>query len=403
MATATENQTQSQRRIDSDGASESSAPRESNGVARRFVMLVTVVAILAALAYGATRLMGSNDADIGPVLSTYEVQPNELLITVTEDGNVESASNIEVKCEVAGGSSILWIVTDGEDVKQGDKIVELDSSTLEDEINAQKITYNKAKSTVIQAQKDYDVAQISVEEYLEGTFKKELQDAETLITIAEENLRSSKNSLEYSERMFQRGYISSLELESQQFAVRRAQLELDSANTAMEVLEKFTKVKTMTELKSTVETAEANLESEQAAFELEEGKLKRLETQIENCTILAPQGGMVVYANEGGGRFGQQSATIEEGATVRDRQTILRLPDLAQMQVKVKVHETKVEDLRSDMRARVSIQGRDYQGTVISIANQPEATSFFQGNVKEYATIVKIDGQPEGLRPGMTA
>ena len=407
MATATDNQTQSQtqsqRRIDSGGASNSPAPRQSNGLARRFVILAVVVAILAALAYGATQLLGSSDGDTGPVLSTYEVQPNELLITVTEDGKVESASNIEVKCEVAGGSSILWIVTDGENVKEGDKIVELDSSALEDEINGQKITYNKAKSTLIQAQKDFDVAKISVEEYLQGTFKKEIQDAETLITIAEENLRSSKNSLEYSERMFQRGYISSLELESQQFAVQRAQLELDSANTGKEVLEKFTRVKTLEELRSAVETAEANLESEQAAFELEKGKLDRLETQLENCTIFAPQDGMVVYANEGGGRFGQQTAAVEEGAAVRDRQTILRLPDLSQMQVKVNVHETKVEDLQRDMRARVSIQGRDYQGTVVSIANQPEATSFFQGNVKEYATIVKIDGQPEGLRPGMTA
>ena len=37
------------------------------------------------------------------------------------------------------------------------------------------------------------------------------------------------------------------------------------------------------------------------------------------------------------------------------------------------------------------------------MASQPEPTGFFSANVKEYATIVRIDGQPEGLRPGMTA
>ncbi|OHB76430.1 MAG: hypothetical protein A2W31_13995, partial [Planctomycetes bacterium RBG_16_64_10] len=276
------------------------------------------------------------------------------------------------------------------------------SAALEDEINAQKIAYNKARSSFIQAQKDYEVAQISVKEFEEGTFKKDLEDAQTQIVIAEENLRSSQNTLDYTERMFQRGYVSELELEGQQFAVKRAQLELDAANTAKEVLEKFTKVKTLVDLQSKVETAKAALESEQASFELEEGKLRRVETQLTHCTIVAPQDGMVVYANEHS-RFGQQSVTVEEGAAVRDRQTILRLPDLAQMQVNVKVHETKVDELRAGMPARINIQGQQFQGAITSIGNQPEATSWFSGNVKEYSTLVKIQDTAKGLRPGLTA
>src|SRR4029079_3587147 len=116
-----------------------------------------------------------------------------------------------------------------------------------------------------------------------------------------------------------------------------------SAKTAKDVLEKFTKAKTMEDLQSKVATAQARLESEKASFALEESKLKRLEGQKEICTIKAPQSGMVVYANDmgGGGRMpGGQQVTIEEGAAVRERQTILRLPDLSQMQVKVLVHES---------------------------------------------------------------
>ena len=88
---------------------------------------------------------------------------------------------------------------------------------------------------------------------------------------------------------------------------------------------------------------------------------------------------------------------------MRDHQTILRLPDLSQMQVKVRIHETRVGDLKPGMQVRLNIQGRQYHGQVASIANQPEPTDFFRGNVKEYGAIVKINGQPKGLRPGMTA
>ena len=204
--------------------------------------------------------------------------------------------------------------------------------------------------------------------------------------------------------MFRKGYVSSNELDAQKFAVQRAQLELASAETAKTVLEQFTKAKKLEELQSQADIAEARKDSEEAAFALEESRLERLEAQKENCIITAPQSGMIVYANDRGSRFGGgQGASIEEGATVRERQNIIRLPDLSKMQVKVNVHESKVEELQAGMPASIVVQGQKYRGVVESIANQPEQTSWFQGNVKEYATIVKIDGDAEGLKPGMTS
>ncbi|MBB74752.1 MAG: hypothetical protein CMJ75_09585 [Planctomycetaceae bacterium] len=331
----------------------------------------------------------------------FKAVKGPLTVTVTEDGNVESGNNVTIKCRVEGGASILEIVEDGAIVSEGDQLVKLDDSSITDNINAQKIAMGKAESAKISAEAKVKVAQINVEEYLK-IFEKDLKDQESNIVIAEENLRSSQNSLEYSERMFQRGYISQLELESSQFAVRRSDLELTSAKTAKEVMEMYTKQKTLTDLESQVAIAETGLKSELAAYELELSKLKRLEDQLENCLIVAPSDGMVVYANKQG-RFGSQGVQIEEGSNVRQLQDILWLPDLDNMQVKVKVHETKVEDLKVGMRAAILIQGNQLQGQVERISNQPESTSWFQGNIKEYATIVKIDGAPGDLKPGMTA
>ncbi len=372
---------------------------------RRLLVWLIVLGLLGGGAYAASQYL----LRTGPVAAErallYTAPRGDLLITVVEDGNVESANNVEIKCQVAGGSAILWIIPDGSEVKAGDKLVELDKAQLEEQINQQRITYEKARSAVTQAEKEFAVAEISVREYLEGTFKKELQDAEAQITIALENLRSAQNTLAYTERMFRKGYVSSLDLESAQFAVQRAQLELDSARTAKEVLEKFTKTKTLEDLQSKVETARAKMESEKAAFALEEARLKRLEAQIANCVITSPADGMVVWANDPSrGRFGgQQGPQIEEGAQVRERQTILRIPDLTKMQVKVAVHESKVEMVKRGMPARIKIQDRVLQGVVESVANQPEPTSFFSASVKEYATIVRILGEASGLKPGMTA
>jgi multidrug efflux pump subunit AcrA (membrane-fusion protein) len=122
---------------------------------------------------------------------------------------------------------------------------------------------------------------------------------------------------------------------------------------------------------------------------------------------------MVVYANEQDHRGGSQQAQIEEGAAVRERQTILRLPDLAQMQVKVNVHESSVETLAAALRAaeradvplpaELEIQNLKLSGRLLSIANQPAPIDFRTGNLKQYPAIVAIDGEQAGLRPGMTA
>ena len=377
--------------------------RPRRGWAKVAVFVIMLAVISGVVYFG--NILGASDQARGtsdePVKKPVR---GELLITVVEDGNMESASNEDVKCQVAGGSSILWIVPDGEYVNEGDKIVELDSSSLEDQISSQKNVFNAAKATLIQAQQDYEVALISVREYEEGTYKKDLQDHDKEITISQENLRSAESALEHAQMMFRKGYVSSNELDAQKFAVQRAELELASAETAKKVLEEFTKAKKLEELKSQADIAEARKDSEEAAFALEESRLNKLEAQKENCIIMAPQSGMIVYANERGSRFGGgQGAQIEEGASVRERQTMVRLPDLSKMQVKVNVHESKVEELQAGMPATIVVQGQKYRGVVQSIANQPEQTSWFQGNVKEYATIVKIDGDAEGLKPGMTS
>ena len=291
---------------DGEGSGKSarkSPPRQGSWVTRSMVGLV-VVAILGGAAWGAVQLMANRtDKKVSDVL-TATVERGELVVTVTEDGSVESAVNIDIKCEVAGGTSILWIVEDGTEVKKGEKIIQLDSAALEESINQQRIATEKARAAKIQAEKDYASAKLAVEEYLQGTFLQSVQDQDAKITIAEENLRSAQNALEHSQRMFRKGYISVLDLESQKFQVQRAQLELESAHTTKDVLVKFTKLKTTQELESKRDSAEARMRSEAASFDLEESRLKRLETQLEKCVLVAPADGMAVYANEQGARFG---------------------------------------------------------------------------------------------------
>ena len=366
------------------------------------VGLLVLIMLIAGGAFAWTALNGGDESAGKDGVLIYSVAREDILVTVTEDGNVESAVNVDVKCLVSGGSTILWIIEDGTTVKVGDEIVRLDTSNIEDQLSSQKMNFENADAARIQATEDYEAAKLAVNEYSEGTFVEELKQAEAGIRIAQENLRSAENLLVFTKKMVRKGFATSLQREADQFAVERAMLELEAAETRKKVLVDFTKQKMLKDLESAREAAAAQSRANQASFDLEQSRLERLQKQLDSCVIKAPQNGMVVYANSRS-RRGSQNIEIEEGASVRERQTIIRLPDLYQMQVKVTVHESKIDQLKRGMPARIVIQDVEYKGHVVSVANQPEPTSWFSANVKEYATTVAIEGEAKTLRPGMTA
>lgn len=372
-------------------------------VAVKWLVAFCLLGVSAWVAYGFVPI---SSVDLYRGVLTVPVKRGDLLITVVEDGNLESAKNLDLKCQVPGSQTILEIVTDGSHVKQGDLLVRLDSSMLEDAILSQQIVQARSEAAKITAEKTFAAAKISVEEYREGTFVQAVEQLQATITMAKQNMSSAENMLFHSKRMYSFGYVSELDVESKEFALEQARLNLGVAELKKDVLQKFTRAKMLEDLISKRDSAEALMKSQQAAAQQESSKLKRLEDNLDKCVIRAPYDGMVVYANDmSGGRRGrdQGGPKIELGAQVRQFQAILRMPDIKHMQVKVLVHETKVDQLRRGQRARIVVQDRDFQGEVVSIANQPEAASRQSENVKEYATIVAMDGEPEGLKPGMTA
>lgn len=365
----------------------------------RLLMVVAIAAGgVAAYPWLKPYIGGADESTALDTMPSFTVQPGPLVISVTEDGSLVSDENVDITCGVAGGATIVSLVADGAQVTEGMELVRLDSSTIQENVSAQKIAYEKARAAMIQAEKDHAAAVIAVEEYTEGTFKKELRMAESNVTAATERLQATRNTLSYGERMFRKGYITPQQLEAQKSAVDRAELDLGTAEIALDVLTRFTKPKMITELESVRDAAAARLDSEQASLDLEKAKLDRLTAQLEQCTIVAPKDGLVIYAN---GRNRDREAEIKEGAMVRERQVILQLPDLTKMRADVEVHEAKVDKIRIGMKAKIRVQDREFDGTVTAVANRPESNWF--STAKKYVVQVTIDGSTEKLRPGFTA
>jgi len=331
-------------------------------------------------------------------LPAYSVERGDLTISVTEDGSMVSDENVDVVCGVAGGGTVIWLIDDGARVTEGTELVRLDSSKLSEDVSAQKIAFERARAADIQAEKDFAAAKIAVEEYTEGTYKKELRKAESDVSAAKERLQATQNQLEHGQRMFRKGYITPQQLDAQKSAVERAELDRGTAEISLDVLERFTKPKMITELSSKRDAMEAKRNSERAALELENAKLERLTSQLTKCILKAPKDGLVIYANE---RTRNAEAEIKPGVKVNEGTTIIRLPNLSRMRADVEVHEAKVDKVRTGMRARIKVQGREFAGTVTAVANRPQSN--WMSTAKKYVVQVRLDGEPQEVRPGVTA
>ncbi|QGJ72283.1 Efflux RND transporter periplasmic adaptor subunit [Planctomycetales bacterium 10988] len=327
---------------------------------------------------------------------------------VLAEGEVESSSNVDIRCEVKGKGSgysttILWLIPEGTFVQPGEKLIEFESAALREEEVQQRIIYEQARAAKIQTELAFESAKIAIDEYINGTFKQELQTVEAEIVVAEENLRRAEDYARYSEKMAQKGYVTPVQLEADQFAVTNAKLNLDASRTKKMVLENFTKKKTLKLLESDLGTAEAKMLAQQSSFKLEEDQLKEIQANIANCVVYAPSAGQVVYANETD-RRGSTELLIEEGLSVRERQVIIRLPDPDQMQVRVKVKESRVGLMEIGQEARLTmdaLHGMELYGNVTKVDAIPIPS--YYSNVKEYAVNVSIDNPSQSLKPGMSA
>jgi multidrug resistance efflux pump len=376
-------------------------------------MLIWLILALAVMALTATVGAGffwKSRKSSGPAVITHTIARGVFEHNVVERGEVESASNIDVRCQVkarnGAGTTIIEVVPEGTLVQAGDVVVKLDATALEQERVVQQIACNTKQAAMIEAQNQFEAAKIAMQEYTEGTYHQEEQTIKSEILIAEENLRKSQEYLAYSERLAARGYVTAQQLEGDAFAVEKAKTELDTAETKLRVLREYTKSKTLRQLESDIKSAEARWKSEQSSYELELNKLQDLEQQIVLCEIKAPQTGQVLYANERSFRGGGSDFVVEPGALVRENQAILRLPDATKMQVKAKINEARVTLIQPKMTASVRLDAlgdATFPGRVTRVNEYPEPSSWFSSQVKEYATYIRILDSPQRIRPGLTA
>ena len=258
----------------------------------------------------------------------------------------------------------------------------------------------------------------------DGEARQSLRKLEDDVVLSEEEVGLAESRLSGTQRLFEKEFVTKIDLENDELALKRKAISNDSAKTDMDLYVKYEFPKQAEKLVSDYEEslralqrarklaisklaqAEAALNSAEARFELQTRKRDELKTQIDKCVLRATKPGLVVYG-EGNRSYYRDNDRIEEGATVRERQVIITIPDTSQTTVDVKVHESYVKKVAKNQKARVTVDAFPdvvLSGEVYRIAVLPDSQNrWMNPDLKVYATSILIDGHYDWLKPGMSA
>jgi len=404
-----------------------------------WIALIFAVVVLIAVWYKVVR--GGEDPTSG--LATFATKRGPLTISVLESGTIKAREKIIIKNEIEGRTSIVSLVPEGTHVKKGDLLIKLDDSVLRDSKIDQEIAVQKAYAAFIdanenlavvqnQAISDVNVAQLTLEfatqdldHYKKGQYPNEKTTAENDITLREEELKRAEETLTWSNKLYEKKYISQTELMADKLAVTRSNNNKVLAQNNLKLLEDFTYHRNIAQLTSDVTQAEmslertirksralviqaeADLKAKDLEYKRQQDKFDKIEDQLEKAKVYSPVDAMVIYAttaSRGGWRDRREPMDI--GVEVTERQELFHLPTAQSAMVEVDIHEASLEKVRVGLPAVVTVDalpGQKFFGSVQRIAPLPDPQSMWMNpDLKVYNSDIYLEGNVPSLRTGMS-
>ncbi|MCP4786614.1 MAG: HlyD family efflux transporter periplasmic adaptor subunit [Fuerstiella sp.] len=372
---------------------------------RLWKLCLLAIASLSVLVLGTAFVWVSMGSQKSAPALTHAIMRGTLMVTVTEQGTLESSRNTEIKCEIRGGyggrggrSTVIWVIQPGTVVQAGDELVRLDTQRIEETVSLGKTDLNNEIAKLAQAQADLEKAQVALDGYLEGRFRAKMQSLENQLAEDARNLLTAQTMFHSSESLFEKGYVTQLEVDAMGYTVQRAELERDVTKNEIDVQARLVRAMELETLNGQLTATKARVAGREAGVALEQGRLDLALVELENCVIKAPRSGLVIFPSTAKWK---EVPDIDVGASVYNNQVLLLMPDLSRMQVKIGIHESIIDDIQAGQTARIRMPDRTLDTSISSVATIASPAGWWTGNAVEYETTLQLP-PVEGLKPGMT-
>jgi HlyD family secretion protein len=338
---------------------------------RRLLVLAAVLAVLAAIAWGAIRIVARVTASTAAVeLPTTRVKRGRVTITVTARGELQGGNSEMLTVPQTGGNTvaITYLREPGELVEAGDVVVQFDTTQQEYNLREAEADLAEAGQQVIKAEADGQA--------LDEETRYQVESTTADVKLAELEIR--KNPLLAA------------------IVARQNALALDAANNRQHQAGQ--------DLNNKKATAAAGVAIQQAALNKAKVMMDIAQKTIDGMTLKAKTSGYVNIQQNSNlmiGYYGMTLLPYQLGDNVNTGMAVAQIPDLKSWEVSAQVGELDRGHLTPGQKvsvAVVALAGQTFSGHVKSLGGTGGSPW-----ARHFECRISLDQPSPDLRPGMTS
>ena len=326
---------------------------------RKKVLITIAVILVGAAAVGANIYFRR---DTGVSVNAEAIRTRDLEALVSASGKVQPKRRVNISAQRPGRVTRL-AVEEGERVKSGQFLLEIDPRSLEGQLQRGEAGVAAAQSALAQARVGVEQARVNLEQ------------SQTSLDLARQNLKRQQD--------LWKGELTTRE------ALEKAQNDVALREADFRAREQD------------IRAREQEIQTRQQQIKQEQASLATTKYDLNQVMIVAPMDGIVTRRNI------EEGETAVVGTMNNAGTVLLEIADMSVIEAEVEVDETDIPFVELGQTAKVSIDAvpdRTFSGRVTEIGNSPiqAAQNTGQRQATTFKVVITLDEEVPNVRPGFT-
>jgi multidrug efflux pump subunit AcrA (membrane-fusion protein) len=361
-----------------------------------------VIVLVLLLAAFAGRAIWRRQA-VDPAL-VATVHRGTLTAQLTTSGTLRPIQSLTYRSPIVGREvEIVELAPEGIRVKEGDLLVRLDASEIENDLDRQRQELRQLQMDLQVAHSERQDAEATVKMVAEGEGALTVEEARTRLQLAQKKTERLRQEFEQLKPLMEKGFITRDELARTSNELEQAEEELALARKRADVVVQLTHPREKQRAALQLAQKQAQLEHLVGRVQEAELRLEQMNALVQNATIYARRPGLVVYEE-----FMNASPRrkVRVGDRVSPSQGLVTIPEVNRMMVETSVGEAEVHRVRQGQPAVVRLEAFPtlrLTGTVVRVGTLASASADRPLDDKRFDLIIELDATDAELRPEMTA
>jgi len=312
--------------------------------AKKAAVAVGVVAALGTIGYVNYRYRRNT----APAVTTERIARRDLEAIVSASGKIRAKKTVNISAETMG-KIVTLAVMEGERVKKGQLLLEIDPRNLETAVQNRQASLASARSQLEQTRAQVESARV--------------------------NLKQAQENMRRQEDLWRAGLVA-------RDAYERAQNDLKSREAEMAV-------------------SLQSVQTQEERIKVEEANLKSARYDLNKVRVESPIDGVVIKRNV------EEGETAVVGTMNNAGTVLLQIADMSVIEAEIEVDETDIPFVNVGQPAKIEIDAfpdHDVIGRVTEVGNSPITTTgnTQTGRATNFKVVVQVEGEVPDVRPGFT-